>query len=275
VGLSHVVSLAAGDHDTCVSLADGTARCWGANSEGGLGDGTLTPQPAPDTVIGLTTAQALAAGGVHSCSLAVAGNVFCWGGNASGQIGDDTTTRRLTPVATETLRLIGRSIIPVPLSGATGVSDGGTHSCAAIVDGSVRCWGDNSAGQIGNGGSGSGQHVALAVPVPSFTLNLDPEAFLRRHRHAASVTVLATCAHGHRLKVTVRLLQHRATATGHGRFRCAGRLKHYPVRVIVRGHHRLVRGAATGRAKAAITDRGRVAERQRWTRTLTLSRRRR
>jgi alpha-tubulin suppressor-like RCC1 family protein len=83
----------------CALLNDGTARCWGNNYYGQLGDGTRTDRHTPEAVSGLAGAVAIAAGDYHTCALLNDGTVRCWGPNSSGQLGDGTTTDRLTPVA--------------------------------------------------------------------------------------------------------------------------------------------------------------------------------
>jgi alpha-tubulin suppressor-like RCC1 family protein len=60
--------------------------------------------------------------------------------NGSGQLGDTTTTDRWTPVAVSTLG-----------SGVAQVSAGYHHTCAVTTGGEVRCWGENSSGQLGDG----------------------------------------------------------------------------------------------------------------------------
>jgi alpha-tubulin suppressor-like RCC1 family protein len=86
------------------------------------------------------TATAIAAGFGHSCALTRAGSVECWGWNRDGQLGDGTTSDRLTPVDVSGLR-----------SGVTAIAAGGTHTCALMGTGGVKCWGNNEAGQLGDG----------------------------------------------------------------------------------------------------------------------------
>jgi hypothetical protein len=42
--------------------------------------------------------------------------------------------------------------LPPPVSGvsATAIASGGSHSCVIVNGGDVKCWGDNSKGQLGN-----------------------------------------------------------------------------------------------------------------------------
>ncbi len=92
------------------------------------------------TVGGLGDVTALAAGGSHQCARRSGGGVLCWGDNTNGQIGDRTTVAaRPTPTP------------PAGLGTATSVTAGRQHSCAQLPDGTVRCWGRNDLGQLGDG----------------------------------------------------------------------------------------------------------------------------
>jgi len=53
LGITNAVRIRAGGEDTCVLLSDGSARCWGQNTDGQLGDGTITEVPTPTYVVGL------------------------------------------------------------------------------------------------------------------------------------------------------------------------------------------------------------------------------
>ena len=68
----------------------------------------------------------------------------CWGANNKGQLGIGTTTYQTTPQ-------------PVNLgTGRTAeiASTGGSHTCAILDDGSLKCWGSNTDGQLGIGTAG-------------------------------------------------------------------------------------------------------------------------
>jgi alpha-tubulin suppressor-like RCC1 family protein len=149
-GLTGVTAIAAGGDTavghTCALLSGGTVECWGFNSNGQLGNGTTTDSSTPVAVSGLTGGTAIADGGEttvgHTCALLSGGTVKCWGSNVVGQLGNGTTTDSSTPVA-----VIGLS----GLGGATTVAGGGDHTCALLTNGTVKCWGYNSDGQLGNG----------------------------------------------------------------------------------------------------------------------------
>lgn len=98
-GLTGVTKIDTGAGDHAIALkSDGTAWLWGYNSNGQLGDGTITNRTTPVQVSGLTGATAIAAGVSHSAALKNDGTVWAWGKNTDGQLGDGTTTQRNTPV---------------------------------------------------------------------------------------------------------------------------------------------------------------------------------
>lgn len=184
-----------GGGQTCVSLSNGTVKCWGTN----LGDGTSNHSPTPVTVTGITTGTAVIAWNGHTCALLQEGAVKCWGMNNNGQLGDGTTTDALTPVTVSgittamavaagrwhTCTLLQDGTVqcwgmnnngelgdgttvnrptPVAATGittATAVAAGGQNTCALLLDSTVMCWGDNSGGQLGDG-----TKIDSSTPVP-------------------------------------------------------------------------------------------------------------
>ena len=132
---------------TCAIYGSGGLHCWGQNFSGQLGDGTTTNSAIPVVVPGLTGVTSVSAGRVHTCAIAQ-GVVKCWGDGSDGQLGNGTTNSSPTPV---------------PVVGLTSVRDqavalavGADFSCVQmhnVVTGAstVRCWGGNSAGQVGSG----------------------------------------------------------------------------------------------------------------------------
>ena len=132
----------------CALLTDGGVKCWGANNNGQLGDGTTTPSATPASVAALGgKAIAVAAGSEHTCAVLETGSVQCWGSNGDGQLGDGTREQSSVPLDVSGL---ADAAVSITAGGAYG-SGVGPHTCALLANGGVQCWGSNEAGQLGNG----------------------------------------------------------------------------------------------------------------------------
>jgi alpha-tubulin suppressor-like RCC1 family protein/endonuclease/exonuclease/phosphatase family metal-dependent hydrolase len=182
---------AAGWH-TCALNNAGTAFCWGHNTFGQVGDGTIANRSSPVPVKGSRTWLQLSTAWAQTCGITQTGKLFCWGFNRQGQLGDGTLTNRAdpTPVAStltwtqvttgdgstcataDDSRLwcwgdqrygqVGGPATPKPEPTPTLVaaltapvqftSAGWLHTCAIPVGGSFSCWGNDEAGQLGDGG---------------------------------------------------------------------------------------------------------------------------
>ena len=170
VGGHGVVAVAGGTGHTCAVLDDGTVRCWGFGANGRLGYGSTgnvaSAAAAPAVKLGAgRTASAIAAGDAHSCAILDNGAVRCWGFGGSGRLGYGDTTSigdTETPDAAGPVNLgSGRS--------ARAITAGFSHSCAALDDGSLRCWGFGASGRLGYGNElnvGDDESPASAGPVP-------------------------------------------------------------------------------------------------------------
>ncbi|QDK41566.1 hypothetical protein DOM21_08890 [Bacteriovorax stolpii] len=140
--LESTSQLVAGGSHTCILLANGRMRCWGLNYSGQLGvNGNQNignihkPKAFPYVSRGVSK---IAAGLSHTCSI-TSGAVRCWGLNVSGQLGNGTLTNTNTPGGI--INLNGEII--------SQIATGSAHTCALTASGKVRCWGDNTYGQLG------------------------------------------------------------------------------------------------------------------------------
>ncbi|CAE7772534.1 HERC2 [Symbiodinium sp. CCMP2592] len=157
------VSIAAGGHVTCV-LSGGRLRCWGQGSLGQLGrwgDPTDLADASliPPVHLGLgREATQVAVGKEHICARLSDDNVICWGHGPHGQLGRGRATSLLGSQSDD----MGDNLVAVDLGtlAALEVVAGGMQSCARLVDGSLRCWGQ---GLVGSGEIGLAMGEILAV----------------------------------------------------------------------------------------------------------------
>jgi cysteine-rich repeat protein len=158
VGLaSGVAAVTTGDEHTCALTTAGGVKCWGSDLWGALGNGgadedQTTPADVSDLASGVA---AISAGAGHTCALSEAGGVKCWGSNNLGQLGNGgAATSASTPTDVSGLT-----------SGVVAIAAGGVHTCALLTDGSLRCWGSDDSGQLGDDLRWAGMCSALPVQV--------------------------------------------------------------------------------------------------------------
>jgi len=135
IGLpSNVVQISVGGLHTCVLTSSGALWCWGANDRGQVGIGSIGGSAlVPMPVVGLGSGVIQVRSGIdHSCAVKTGGSLVCWGSNISGQLGNGTAIDSPVPV-----NVTGLS------SGVVQVSGGGTHTCALMSSGGVKCWGSD------------------------------------------------------------------------------------------------------------------------------------
>jgi alpha-tubulin suppressor-like RCC1 family protein len=176
-----VAQIATGQYHTCALLRTGNVRCWGDGTHGRLGYGNTNtigddelPSSAGDVNVGGAVAQ-IAAGGAHSCARLSTGAVRCWGWPHYLGYGD--------------LQTIGDDEVPASAgdvnvgSPVVEIATGGTHTCARLPTGAVKCWGGQrnprtgqtySDGQLGYGNTEWLQSPAGDVSVGGQVLQVSP-----------------------------------------------------------------------------------------------------
>lgn len=146
-----VVHIVAGLLHSCALYDDGHVKCWGGNTSGELGNGTLGGNPVkkPTEVPGLDDAVAIGSGANHTCVATKTKGVKCWGANYFGTIGDgaygvdstfDGGNHRPAPTVVPGIN----DAVKIPsLNNAT--------SCAilATTPPTAKCWGIDGYWQVG------------------------------------------------------------------------------------------------------------------------------
>lgn len=184
-------TLSASGESAC-TVNGGALRCWGANTHGQVGDGTTVARSRPTRVGSAGDWTKVSTGGSHACGIRGTGTLWCWGLNNFGQLGDGSRTTRRTPVQVGTATdwdhvsaswqttcatnqqqqafcwglnntrqlgtgsTAGSLTTPALVTGSARwrtVFAGGLSTCGVQADGSAWCWGDNTFGQLGHGGT--------------------------------------------------------------------------------------------------------------------------
>ena len=134
-------TISVGNGHVCAVTTGGGAYCWGQDRNGSLGnDLPLEDSSVPVLVSGFSSGMADISTGLHTCGLTTGGAVWCWGYNDDGELGNNSNTPSPVPV-----QVVGLT------SGVIDIACGRYHSCAVLNDGSVKCWGYNGGGALGDG----------------------------------------------------------------------------------------------------------------------------
>jgi alpha-tubulin suppressor-like RCC1 family protein len=178
--VGRVMKLSAGSHNACALIEDGSMRCWGDNSHGQIGDGSLVSGRYPTRTSNAPAMQQLVIGAGSMCALSHDHCAWCWGDNSSGQLGTGELGGPRTPELNKLLRGVlhlamfrrtSAAITPLqPLwwgevegqfvraprlvadrKQYRSIDVGQQFGCGLRHDRHVECWGENDYGQLGTG----------------------------------------------------------------------------------------------------------------------------
>lgn len=166
-----VIDLSAGLFHNCAVLESGKVMCWGANDRGQLGLGHTDTVGLNEDLSGATKldlgepVKRIFSGTKYNCALLDSGNIKCWGDNNFGQLGYGNKEH-----IGDNEDLSGLAIVPIgaPIQ-QMDISTISNHTCAALTNGDLKCWGSNNFGQLGYGHTdnlGDDESIASIPNVP-------------------------------------------------------------------------------------------------------------
>lgn len=186
--MDNVVAVSANGYNTAAIKSDGSLWTWGNNESGEIGDGTTTDKHNPVKI--MENVAAISVGFSHAAAIKTDKSLWAWGDNHLGEIGDGTTEDKSNPVKImDNVKMVaagGTHTSAVRNDGslwvwgynhwgALGTGDGGgdynnyktsptklmdnvvetstgwNHTLALQRDGTLWGWGNNAAGELGDG----------------------------------------------------------------------------------------------------------------------------
>ncbi|MBC7692769.1 MAG: hypothetical protein H7222_13490 [Methylotenera sp.] len=169
----NVSQVAAGESHSCALLSDQTVQCWGFNGSSQLGNGTQTHSFVPSAVLSLGAVLQIAAGQGHTCALLSTSTAKCWGQNGHGQLGLGAASGDVA---------IPNTMVQ-SLTNVVKIVTGFSHTCALLADSSVKCWGYNAYGQVGDAST-----TARASPTLVSSLGLAADITAGDYHTCATLT---------------------------------------------------------------------------------------
>jgi len=128
----------------CALLEDKTVKCWGANTQGQLGDNTTTLKSAPVSVLlgasALTNVKSLGSFRGGFCAIVENAGIYCWGSNALGYFLQNSSRSDINKTAQ--LVISGTQFESLTLN-----SQGEGICYKKINDPLSYCWGNNNQNQ--------------------------------------------------------------------------------------------------------------------------------
>ncbi len=147
--LDYWLSFSSGHYHSCAIYSDQALYCWGKNSHGQLGKGTIDDNlPAnwslAKVTVGSDDWNVIDSGASHTCGIKNTDELWCWGDNATGQLG-------VVTASPSSPNQVAGNWQDVAVGGfVTSAHPTGGHTCAIKTDGSLWCWGENDVSQLGN-----------------------------------------------------------------------------------------------------------------------------
>jgi alpha-tubulin suppressor-like RCC1 family protein len=152
-----VTSIFVSSNHTCAIDSLGASYCWGASSQGRLGngsDGSVISTPVATTVQSRSLKFTDVVTANHTCALESGGTVYCWGGGANGRLGMGLEDSTVDADGVRTFNGHG-SPTQIKTSGAlkgktiVSIDNHNTTTCALDSDKYLYCWGSDTQGLLG------------------------------------------------------------------------------------------------------------------------------